>query len=220
MTDEQPTTGSIVFRNQELTTSPRVSVSDVMQGAVLAAKYRECAFGVDVISRQDEIVVGWKNGMPSVNTPTAQALSNSVAIYQQPDNGYDDDQSALYMRLQAIGQMLQWGFQLAVGSKTQYHDPHVLHAHPAIDADLYQIEKEGHLLRSEVENTAHDGRAALIDDWLSDVNRSFVGYRLEFMALGMLVESFCGYEHINQIEQELARVHAVWEMETQNERPI
>jgi len=210
-----------VFRQEDGATSPRVYVNDVARGILLAARYRECVYSVDVISLQDEVVVGWKSGVPSVSVTTAEALSDSIALYQPPDDGYDDgDHSVLYMRLNGIAEMLNWGFQLAVGGKPEHHDPNILHAHPNIDDDLYEIEKEGRLLRSQVEEAAPARRAALIGDWLSDMNRSFVGYRLEFTALGMLLESFCGYEHIHWLEQELARVDAVWEMETSNKRPI
>ena len=147
MTDEKLTSGSIEFRQEDGAPAPRSYVNDVVRGALLAARYRECAYCVDVISRQDEVYLGWKNGAPSVNATTARALSDRIALYQPPDDGYDDgDQSALYMRLQAIALMLEWGFQLAVGGKPEHHDPSILHAHPNIDDDLYEIEKEGRLL--------------------------------------------------------------------------
>ena len=213
--------GSIVFRTENGATSSRIYVSDVGKGALLAARFRECAHRVDVISHADEIVLGWKNGMPSQNPSLAEQVAENVPLYDVTDDGYgDDDQSALYQRLIGIAQMLEWGFRLAVGAKPEHHDSNMLHAHPNIDDDLYVLEAEGRPLRDAVKSAPQNERAALIDDWMSDVERSFVGYRLEFMALGVMLDSFAGYEDVNRLGQELARYDAIWGMETSNQRSI
>ncbi|WP_341369198.1 hypothetical protein [Yoonia sp. BS5-3] len=221
MTDKKPTSGSIVFRQEDGATSPPIYVSDIGKGALLAAPFRECAHRVDLISHADENVLGWKNGLPWQNPSLAEQVAENVPIYDVPDDGYDDDdQSALYQRLIGIAQMLEWGFRLAVGAKPEHHDPSILHAHRNIDDDLYVLEAEGRLLRDAVRRAPQNERAALIDDWMSDAERSFVGYHLEFMALGVMLDSFAGYEDVNRLDQELARYDAIWEMETENARPV
>lgn len=213
------TGGSIVFRNEDQGSLPRLYVNHLGKGAILAAKYRDCAVHVDVISGQDELVCSWVDGIPADNDSVAPELTRSILPYQPPDDVYGDN-GALHQRIHDIGEMLEWGFNLAVGGGIVNHDPYELRSHEEADPALYQIELEARLIRQQGKKADHAERAQGIVAWLADTDRAFLNHRAEFMALGMLLGNFGAYDHIHDLEQELARIDAVWGLETRNKRLI
>jgi len=197
---------SIVFRNEDMTSTGKIYV-DTMEGAgELAARFRNASHWVDVINRRDEVEHRWENGNPDWRNSDVLYFHNGHAPYdfiRKGDGWWVPDN-----RLKELSEMLSYSFDVAVGHKDRHVEYSYLSLVAGPDWTLEALVDEA----EDVKNSAPTDDAEAWTDhmlaWMQDSSRLYLKYRAEYAALLIQPETKIYDCRVARLEIELAEIDA------------
>jgi len=172
---------SIVFRNQDMSGSPEIYINTMAGAGALAAQYRNASHWVDVISPQDEVAHRWEKGNPDWENSDVLYFHRGHAPYDFVRDG--DGFWSPENRAQELSEMLAFAFDVAVGNKKPCDEFCYINCVAGPDWTLQELVEEAADLRTSVPTNDAEAWGIAISDWMSDPERLFLQYHVEFVAL-------------------------------------
>ena len=174
---------SIVFRNEDMRSTPKIYVDYMDAAARLAAKYRNASYYVDVINRRDEVAYRWEDGKPAWGADI-EGITAQVETYQfeRPDDLFWDANNRVFLLTEA----LQYSLDIVRGTENQLAlDALYIHEEVTNDAVWDLIFEAENFAKLQIELPNNIGRAQRFEKWGQDSELLFIGYKTEHVALSV-----------------------------------
>jgi len=199
---------SIVFRNEDMSGTGPIYIDTLEGAAKLAAKYRNASFYVDVINGQDEVALRWEKGAPDWKLGQVKPIELDTPAYDfaRKDDRFWDAEG----RLRLLSEAISFAFDTAVGQANEY-DFEALLAQTEHHGgnDIWSLVGEARIVAEAAGKTKSSNVWAMeIVRWMSENDRLFVRYRVEYAALSVHLSEVELFDRVLGLSVEVARLEA------------
>lgn len=191
---------SIVFRNKDMSSTGKIYVDYMDAAAMLAAKYRNASYYVDVINRWDEVAYRWEDGKPAWGDDI-QAIIAQVESYQF--ERLDDPFWVAENQVLLLAEALPYAFDVATGKEDQYAFDSLLVRTDHGDDEIWGLIGEAHDVAKAARSLGADEWAQKIEEWMENSQSLFLNYRIEYTALSINSDLFISNCRVARLEVEL-----------------
>jgi len=195
---------SIVFRNEDMSSTVKIYVDTMKGAAELAARFRNASYRVDVIDGFDEVVHRWEKGKPNWENSDVVYFHKGIDPYDfvRKGDGFWDQEN----RLTELSEMLAYCFDIAVGHKDRHQDFSYLNLTFDPDWSLEEMIDEAETIKDTAPTDNAESWRDHMLKWIQDPQKRYLKYRVEYAALLIKTGVRLHSCRVPRLEVELAEI--------------
>lgn len=198
---------SIVFRNEDMSSTGKIYVDTMKGAAQLAAVFRDASHWVDVINRRDEVAYRWQDGQIEWDPGDMKRLHHGTEAYFF-DPGIDDDKAEMWDRMMRLSEMIEYAFKVATGQEEAYIRQCGLDVICEPDLTLWQLIEEAEFVAETAPDQSSSDWADHIMHWMQNAKGLYLKYRVEYAAVFIKSGIHVAGCRVPWLEIELAELEA------------